>query len=203
MNRSIAFVAITFLLLIGACTLSRPSESSPATNVGPESQTTIEGVLVAGGGSGGDQVCPYPVEGFDETSLIGTWRAGFGDSTDTLVFREDGFYRQTTHVESLGFQMESDWQRWWVTYGPSGTPHLHLEGMRLCVPYDLADCESKGGGETSWWDFCEGQMVRMLDGGMLLAMGVPHGFVAPPRGFSLVPLTRDPDTGGFSYQFEN
>jgi hypothetical protein len=146
--------------------------------------------------------CPLPEYGFDETMLVGQWRAGFEGSTDLLIIREDGTYKQITQLDALDFYEESEWQNWNVTYGPSGIPHLHLEGMRLCVPYRLPSCELRGIPETSWWDFCEDEIVKMSDEGILLAVGVPDGFIAPLRGFDLVPLLRDPDSGGFSYQLD-
>jgi hypothetical protein len=149
-----------------------------------------------------DKSCSFPVNGFDESMLAGKWLAGFDGSTDMLLFHEDGSYKQLTSVESFDFYEASEWQNWSITYGPSGIPHLHLEGMRSCVPYRLPNCEFKGGGETSWWDFCDDEIVKMPNEGILLAIGVPDGFIAPPRGFDLVPLIRDPDSGGFSYRLE-
>jgi len=192
MSRDLWLAAIAPALLAGSCSVKRSTEFASPTQPPARSQGRIEGVFVESEIEG--QSCPRPVEGFDERMLTGTWRAGLGESTDTIVFREAGFYRQSTHVEALGFDRETDWQRWTVSYGRSGIPHIHMEGMRLCVTYNLPTCQSTGGGSASWWDFCENQMVKMPDGGILLAIGVPEGFAAPPRGFSLVPLTRDPDS---------
>jgi hypothetical protein len=192
-----AFLA--FLLLSCGCSIISLSKSGRVTQATLPSAEGVEGVFIKGEDGKG---CPFPVYGFDEAMLIGKWRAGFDKSSDVLIFREDGSYQQITRIESLDFYEESEWQNWSITYGPSGIPHLHLEGMSLCVPYRLSNCKFKGGGETSWWDFCEDEIVKMPNEGILLAIGVPDGFIAPPRGFDLVPLTRDPDSGGFTYHFE-
>jgi hypothetical protein len=122
--------------------------------------------------------------------------------SDTLFLREDGTYRQQIHFPDLEFEYESEWQAWTLELREWGVPYLHLTGMRLCVSYLLPSCASVGGGDAGWWDFCGDRVVRMPGEGVLIVMGALEQHMQPPRGIYLVPLSRDPDTAGYSYQLQ-
>jgi len=196
-GRRLALLAYGALLPLGAIACQITGEQSHAAT--PPAEKTQEGVVVQGDGSAR---CVLPPGDFDNSNLTGTWVAGFGDETDTLIFREDGTYRQIVNFGATGYRFEGDWRKWWMETGERGTSYLHLQGMRLCVSYVLPNCEFEGGGETRWWDFCEDRMVSMPDEGILIVLGVQEGLFQPPRGIQLVPLIRDADSHGYSYWLE-
>jgi hypothetical protein len=160
---------------------------------------TIEGVVIQGSI---ETSCPLPPEGFQTSQLIGTWVTDFGEKTDTLILREDWQYKQIIRSDASINLYESDWMKWRVEYGESGTPYLHIEGMRLCVSYHLQDCTFVGGGDTEWWDACENKIIRMPGEGILVVIGIPERFVQPPLGIELTPLIKDPDSPGSAYQLQ-
>lgn len=137
--------------------------------------------------------CIPPPETFTEKDLVGTWRYGLDDSNDTLFIREDGTYKQIIHKESQSFDYESEWLPWWVEYTDIGIPYLHLEGMRLCVVWGELDCETVGGGEGKWIDYCHDRSVELENEGVLMVRGVLPRFDQPPRGFHLVPFGKSYD----------
>lgn len=187
------FLSVFVLALTATGCTTKPDESE---ELRPPVQGTIEGAVVT---QLGDGTCPLPPPDFSEANLVGTWVAGFGQETDSITIRGDGTYSQRTKIKALNYSEESASQKWWIEFGESGIPYLHLSGMQLCVSYHLANCERRGGGEQGWWDPCEKRVVRMPDEGILVVMGIPDGFVQTPRGIQLVPLTRDPDSSGLVY----
>jgi hypothetical protein len=134
--------------------------------------------------------CILPPEGFSESDLIGTWVGSRIDDTDTLIIRSDGKYKQIIHMENPTVDFESDWQPWWLEYYESGTPYLHLEGMRLCVAEPEMDCEQPGGGQDPWRSACDDRSGFLINEGILAVIGTPKEFRQPPRGITLVTYER-------------
>lgn len=55
--------------------------------------------------------CPPPPEDFTEADLIGVWQTLLPVSNDTIVFRENGTYKQIIHEDlPQVFDYESEWQ---------------------------------------------------------------------------------------------
>ena len=135
---------------------------------------------------GGWACPPLPVQ-FQESDLIGTWQAHYGSlhTTDTLVLRGDGTYKQI-FVRSDGYRYESGWNRWWLERRPSGGLYLHLEGMHKCDVTDtLCRQEGGGGGDMPWWDPCEDRVFRMRGDVVLSVTGTPAWHDPVPRGIVL------------------
>jgi hypothetical protein len=136
---------------------------------------------------------------------VGTWVARYGgDSTDTLIIKEDGTYRQIFDDPISDYYYEGDWQAWWLELRESGIPHLHMEGMRKCDGTS-EDCrrEGGGGGDWLWFDFCEHRVTPMRGEVILLVVGVPSNYFEPPlRGILLRQLSADPDTVGGTFQLQ-
>jgi hypothetical protein len=90
-------------------------------------------------------VCPPLPNNFSETDLVGVWIAEYfgGLATDRLIIRDDGFFTQVYSSQPRNF--ESDWNKWWIEYNPSGYALLHLEGMRRCDDIESI-CNNPGGG---------------------------------------------------------
>ena len=130
--------------------------------------------------------CTPPPVSFSESDLIGTWVSRTLDDSDTIILREDGQYKQIIHKETPAFDDESGWQPWWIEHTENGIPHLHLEGMRMCVYWSHKDCNQQGGGETRWYDFCQDEWIQTPDDGVLMVLGVPDRFTQPSRGIELV-----------------
>jgi len=116
--------------------------------------------------------CPIPQKGFSEANLVGTWMARRLESTDTLIIRTDGTYKQIIHLENPTVDYESEWLTWWLEYSENGVPYLHMENLRLCAYLpDIMDCEQIGGGEFYFYDFCREESVPMVNEGILIVLG--------------------------------
>ncbi len=139
--------------------------------------------------------CTPPPEDFVEEDLIGTWRTGIPESNDTIIFREDGTYKQIIHTITRDgvFDYESEWQLWRIEYTEIGIPYIYLEGMRMCVIWGEMSCEIVGGGEGTWYDACRDlDHTTMPPGeGVLMVVGTPKRFIIrPPRGLKLYPFSK-------------
>ena len=132
-----------------------------------------------------ERECRRPPESFSESDLIGTWKAGSGDTTDTLVIQADGTYKQFILITSIDVNYESDWQHWWLENSDKGIPYVHLEGLRLCAVHsNPTNCDHAGSGEVVWNDFCRNKGIIMTDESLLIVLGSP-GISQPPRGINL------------------
>jgi hypothetical protein len=157
-------------------------------------------------GSGGcDQP---PKENFSEADLVGTWSAMGSQGDNTIIIREDGQYQQLMNVKRTGFQYESDWKPWRVTYSEQGLPYLHLEGLLMCAYWDQMDCstgqtniepftpgdtQDPYGNATYWYDGCQQKWVSTPGEAVFFVFEVPRDPIIAPRGIDLVPLTKNPD----------
>lgn len=151
-------------------------------------------------------------EGFLESDLIGTWHAMDSLMDSTIMIRGDGRYKQTIYVERTGFEYESDWQPWRITYSDIGLPYLHLEGLLMCAYWRQIDCSTGKTGiepvevgdtkdpfadETYRYDACREEWVNTPGEGVFMVLG---GFKLEPRKIRLVPFTKSASgTSGPSY----
>jgi hypothetical protein len=153
-------------------------------------------------------------EGFSESDLIGTWDAMDSLMDSTIIIRGDSQYKQIIYVERTGFEYESDWKLWRVTYSDIGLPYLHLEGLLMCAYWRQIDCSTGKTGiepievgdtkdpfadETYWYDFCQEEWVNTPGEGVFMVLGGLK-YELDPREIRLVPFTKSPDgTSGPSY----
>jgi len=145
--------------------------------------------------------CPQLPEAFQETDLVGAWQASYGAAKDTLLVMADGTYKQLYTRDSDGYAFESSWNRWWLERRASGGLYMHFGGMRRCDETDeLCSRIEGGGGDLSWWDFCEDRLVMMPNEVILMITGAPEGEETAPKGIWLWHMSADPDSG--SYHFE-
>jgi hypothetical protein len=164
-------------------------------------------LLLSACGSKESSGCPLPPKGFSESDLVGTWHAIDSLKDSILIIREDGRYKQTMYVKRTGFEYESDWQPWRITYSDKGLPYLHLEGLLMCAYWYGMECTQKvvptvGVGDTRdpfgdaayWYDGCQKKWVDTPGEGVFKVFGVPPRFDQPPRGIHLVPFTKSTDT---------
>ena len=149
--------------------------------------------------------CPLPPQGFSESDLVGTWGGDIEHAWDSLiVIQGDGRYKQIINIKRTGFQYESDWRPWRVTYSEQGLPYLHLEGLLMCAYWWQIDCSTGQtgiepltpgdtkdpfGDATYWRDVCQEKWVNMPGEGVFMVWGGHE-----PRGISLVPFTKSPDS---------
>lgn len=149
-----------------------------------------------------NNICPPPPANFTQEDLLGTWAAGntVDNDSDTLILRDDGKYKQIIHLKALSFDYASDWQDWQLLHNEeNGLPYLYLKGMRLCAygGGEIISCDVVGGGESEksgyWYDFCSRKWVRMPGEGILIVLGTPKGFIAPPHGITLNLLRKGED----------
>jgi hypothetical protein len=112
-----------------------------------------------------------PPEGFEESSLVGTWVAHYsaGPGVDTLVLRADGTFQQTFQHRTIeGYRFETPWNRWWMERFPDGRARLHLQGARFYARgVDTAEREGKqpyefGPGLEYFWDPIALDFVTMV-----------------------------------------
>ncbi len=152
-----------------------------------------------------------PKEGFSESDLIGTWGGTIETAWDsTIIIRGDGKYKQAVNIKRIGFEYESDWQPWRITYSAKGLPYLHLEGLIMCAYWYQMDCSTGTtnltpvvvgntkdpfSDATYWYDTCRNTWVDTPGEAVFMVIGVPERFYLdrPPRGFVLVPYTKSPD----------
>ncbi len=151
--------------------------------------------------------CNWPAkEDFSESDLIGIWGGDIEHAWDSLiVIRGDGRYKQIININRTGFQYESDWRPWRVTYSEKGLPYLHLEGMLMCAYWWQVDCRTGQSGlepftpgntkdpfgdATYWYDGCQNKWINTPGEGVYYVIGDEK---LPPRGIMLVPLTKSPD----------
>lgn len=153
-------------------------------------------VLSACNGSGQNsktEQCPPPTN-FDKKDIIGTWSTGWKERKDTLIFREDGTYKQIIHVQTPAFDYESEWLPWSLKYSDADLPYLSLEQMRLCVYWEGVDCQIASGSKDDWYDFCKKEWVQMPNEGVLIVLGPPKGMKLPPPAISLFALQRSTES---------
>ena len=188
------------LLLFFTCSVLLSACNVMWKNVSESDGSSGGGFIIPGGNS--RTGCNLPPDSFQESDIVGTWRAGWSEFNDTLIIKSNGFYKQIIIDQSTSFSYESEWKRWWLEYGEGGTPYLHLDGMHLCVYIASSDCQSEGGGDKNWYDSCAERIVQMPGKGILAIVGASKGANQPPRGILLNGFQLDPDSIGFLYQLE-
>jgi hypothetical protein len=174
-----AYILLPIVILLGACNVT--------------------------GTSGCDQP---PKEGFSETDLVGTWSAMGSQGDNTIIIRENGQYKQIMKVKRTGFNYESDWRPWRITYSEQGLAYLHLDGLLMCAYWDQMDCstgqtgiepfalgdtQDPYGDLTSWYDGCQKKWVSTPGEAVFIVFGLQNASNIAPRGLDLVPLTKNPD----------
>lgn len=146
-----------------------------------------------------DWKCPALPTDFSTTDLIGMWQSEYGRAIDNLVLKEDGKYDQAYFLKTDGYSFTNVGNTWWLEWRNSGGAYLHLDHMRRCDNIDeLCERESGGGGDFTYWDFCEDRGVTMKDEVILLVTGTRDDVPIPPKGIWLWQMGLDPD-GGSSY----
>ncbi len=144
--------------------------------------------------------CSPPDFQISKEDLIGTWETGLPSRKDILIIKYNT-YKQIIHVESESYNYESDWLPWTYEISKDGIPYVHLEGMRLCVYWQGADCENIGGGNDEWFDFCKKEWVKMPNKGILIVLGTPKELNLPAQQISLFALQRSTeDVTGYNLQ---
>jgi len=160
--------------------------------------------------------CPLPPPKFSESDLIGTWSGSIETAWDsTIVIGGDGRYKQIINIKRTGFQYESDWQAWRVTYSEEGLAYLHLEGLLMCAywyqidcatgetgiePFEVGDTKDPFADATYWYDGCQEKWVDTPGEGVFMVFGVPRASIIPPRGIRLVPFTKSSEPTGPAYE---
>ena len=152
--------------------------------------------------------CPPLPKGFSEKDLIGTWHAGspsYPKSSDTLIIRADGTYKQIIELEFHSVKYESDWQSWRFERRPNGTGYLHMEGLRECAANPEDSCEWVNDGSIPQADVCESKWMEPNPMGESVLVVYGYPFVDPNRKvshpFSLT-LFRGFESSAWDYNFE-
>lgn len=150
--------------------------------------------------------CPPVPKWFSEKYLPGTWVADdYGRKvSDTLIFREDGTYKQVIHIESPLINYESDWQTWKLEYGTEGIPYLYLEDFRTCAGSLYPDCNWVNDGKTSLSDCCGNIPTEPHLGEWILTVLGPPDYRTPTATRQDVSLMsfRGCETSGWIYHYQ-
>ena len=131
-----------------------------------------------------EEGCLPPPENFTEQDIIGSWTSytTFAGTTDTLIFREDGKYKQIVHIETPNIDFEGEWNDWWIEFSDHERPRIYLEKWHSCGLSELndKDCAKTGWGEGNWHDFCDDEWVDIAntDMAILLVISVPKSELA-------------------------
>jgi hypothetical protein len=135
--------------------------------------------------------CGHLPETFQESDLIGEWKVTHeaGTSSDVIILRKDRTYKQM-YSKSNGESYESLWNRWWIEHRPSGGLYIHLEGMRYChITDEVCENQYGGGGNRTFWDFCEDRRFKMVREVVLAVVGAEDPdplYGLAPRGIILL-----------------
>lgn len=144
--------------------------------------------------------CPNVPDNFTSDQLFGVWKSVYGASTDTLVLSEDGSYEQSFHRQTDDYSFSNIDNEWWLEERESGGYYLHLISMRRCDNTDeLCEDILGGGGEYSYWDFCEDRFVEMQGEVILLVTGLPSGVDPTPREIWLWHMSPNPGSGSYHF----
>jgi hypothetical protein len=89
---------------------------------------------------------------------------------------------------------------WWLEQRESGGYYLHLNRMRRCDNTDeLCDDIRGGGGDFSYWDFCEDRFVEMHGEVIIMVTGIPIDAKPSPRDLWLWHMSPNPSSGSFHF----
>lgn len=152
--------------------------------------------------------CPLVPKWFSsKDDIIGTWVANdhTRGTTDTLVFREDGTYKQTIDFKGTAWvDFENDWNSWRLEFGSKGIPYVYMEEYRICGASSHYDCNWVNDGSTAWSDCCDDRPAKPnLGEGVLTVLG-PPSYLTPTTSMSDVSLTlfRGCESSAWSYRFQ-
>jgi len=77
---------------------------------------------------------PYlsPPATFEDEDLVGTWRAHYDNSVDTLILKADGTFKQIYEDRyDADYVYETLWNQWRVERYPDGRVRVYLRGARF------------------------------------------------------------------------
>ena len=115
--------------------------------------------------------CPPMFSDFSELDLIGTWRAGTPDHSDTLIIKSDGTYKQLVYAEfaeKSPLEYESSWNRWQIEISEDNIPYLHLTNFAFCGMNVSISCKQPN---CDGYDFCIDEHIPMEGEGILIILG--------------------------------
>ena len=96
---------------------------------------------------------PYlpPPATFEDEDLVGTWRARYDDSVDTLILKANGTFKQI-YEDSYDedYVYETPWNEWRVERYRDGRARVYLEGARF---YEQGPMIAEEGGCYRDWTF--------------------------------------------------
>lgn len=130
-----------------------------------------------------------PPATFQDSDLVGTWEAHYGDRVDRLIIRIDGTFKQIYRDRDYAY--ETPWNKWWVERLPDGRVRVHLEGAR----YYLTWVER---GDYLFYDPFGDELIEMRGELVLNVRRLPSGeiilyhmFASPEWGFPIIGWERD------------
>jgi hypothetical protein len=152
-------------------------------------------------------ICPSTPKWFSADDIVGTWVAidYASGTTDTLVFREDGKYKQTIDFKETSWvDYEIDWNSWRLEFGSKGVPYIYMNEFRICAANSYYDCTWVNDGNTAWSDCCDDRPVKPILGeGVLTVLG-PPSYLTPTASLTDISLVlfRGCESSAWSYRFQ-
>jgi hypothetical protein len=87
----------------------------------------------------------------EDQDLVGTWRAHYDHSVDTLILKPDGTFKQIYEDRYNEDNVyESPWNNWWIVRYADGRVRVYLEGARF---YEEGPRLGEKGGAYGDWTF--------------------------------------------------
>jgi hypothetical protein len=115
---------------------------------------------------------PYlpPPATFEDEDLVGTWRAHYDDSVDTLILKADGTFKQIYEDRYReDYVYETSWNEWWVEHYGDGRARVYLEGARF---YEEGPTVAEEGGRYRDWTFYDQVADELLTMPEMLILNV-------------------------------
>lgn len=152
-------------------------------------------------------ICPLVPKWLSKEDIVGIWFAKdyASGTTDTLVFREDGRYKQIINFKGTAWvDFESDWSLWRLEFGSKGIPYLYMKDFRICAANSYYDCNWVNDGSIGWSDCCNDRPTKpILSEGVLTVLGPPM-YWTPTASMSDISLTlfRGCESSAWSYKYQ-
>lgn len=147
------------------------------------------------------QYCQNLSQSLVEKDVIGEWLAKYGAGIDRLIIRENHTYKQIYSNNVTDIFIETDWHEWQIKYD-NKVAYLKLNNMHKCDHFEsICLLENGGGGDRHWGDYCNGNLIILDDGVILILLRVEPGDIY--YGLTDVKMchfSSDPDSGSYCFR---
>lgn len=126
--------------------------------------------------------------------LSGVWIAEPGTGIDKIIIQPDHTFSQVYINPVTQISFMTNLNNWELEY-TGGITYIYLSNMRKCDSYEnICLLENGGGGESSWINFCTGELAQMKNSVTLIVFQVKPGDIYYPLSdLKLCHFLSDPD----------